>query len=479
MHDQPQRQPGSRPNVLVIVTDDQRFDTISALGNRHIHTPNLDHLAQRGFAFSRNFCTTPICTPARAEILTGCTSFTNRVTWFHRPIDPELTLLPDAFRSAGYHTVHVGKWHNDGHPRDKGYDRTHCVFPEDDLARRGHYMAFEEPGGRVEGHSSEILTDAALGALAEAPDDQPWFCYLAYFAPHDPHETPEPFSGQYQAGDMPLLPNHMPEHPFDNGDMVIRDEQLAPWPREHDAMRRYRARYYAMISHLDHHIGRLLGALQARGELEHTLIAFTGDQGLAIGSHGLLGKENMYDHSIASPAIYAGPGVPAGGRSEALAHLVDLFPTVYDLAGVDTPQSVRHGESLVDLMHGRTDAVRDAVLCEFHSPEEPRQPMRYTQRAVRTRKWKLTWYPLIDRCQLFDLEHDAVELVDLLTPWRVRRRQAEYSGQNVWRAKPQTEAPHRPTYHQDEIEAVVAEMRNKMVEQMRLHDDPLIEEFTP
>ncbi len=468
-----------RPNVLFILSDDQRFDTIGALGNPLIHTPNLDRLAGNGFAFYRNFCTTPICTPARAEILTGCTSFANRVPWFGMPINPELTLLPRAFRDAGYHTLHVGKWHNDGHPRDKGYERTACVCYLDNLNDyriHGHHMRFRGPQGEIAGHSTEIFTDAALGLLAEAPSDRPWLCYLAYTAPHDPHDAPEPFASMYDAARMPLLPNFMPEHPFDNGDMIIRDELLENWPRDHDAMRRYRARYYGIISHMDFHIGRLLGALTAQGQLQNTIIVFTGDQGLAIGSHGLLGKENMYDHSIASPLIFCGPGISAGGRSAAMSHHVDLFPTLCELTGVPRPASARYGHSLAPVFRGEKARVREEVLCEFYSPEQPGEPMRHTQRALRTERWKLTWFPLLRRFQLFDMVYDSLELVDLLVPWRARHRAAVESGKkNIWKKDLWAARDPRPTYTQNEIQSAAGEMYDRLIAQMKEHGDPLLE----
>jgi arylsulfatase A-like enzyme len=471
-----------RPNILFILTDDHRSDTLGALGNPHIHTPNLDALVRRGFAFDRSFCTTPICTPARAELLTGCTSFANHVPWFGMPINPELTLLPQAFHEAGYSTLHIGKWHNDGHPRDKGYDLTSCVFPEDNLNDsrvHGHHMRYQEPGGAVSGHSTELFTDAAIRSLADVPGDRPWFCYLAYFAPHDPHDAPEPFGTLYPPGQMPLLPNYMPEHPFDNGDMVIRDELLENWPREQAAMRRYRARYYGMISHLDHHIGRLLGWLVAHDQLDNTIVALSGDQGLAIGSHGLLGKENMYDHSIASPLLYAGPGIPEGGRSSALVHHVDLFPTLCELTGIPRPASARDGFSLAPILRGEADKVREAVFCEFYSPEQPGGPLRHTQRAVRTARWKLTWYPQIDRYQLFDLQTDACELVDLLAGWRRRRRIAVDAGQRVWQKNIWAARDPRPALTQAEVDAATDELYGRLLEQMERHGDPLLQERRP
>ncbi|MCK5801910.1 MAG: sulfatase-like hydrolase/transferase [Lentisphaeria bacterium] len=471
----------SRPNILFILTDDQRHDTIGALGNPHIHTPNLDTLAENGFAFYKHFCTTPICTPARAEVLTGCNSFTNGVPWFGMPIEPGLELLPQAFQNAGYHTIHVGKWHNDGHPRDKGYDQVRCVMDDSLLPRpiHGHTMRFGEPDGEFQGHSTEVFTDAAIRALQEVPGDRPWFCYLGYHAPHDPHECPEPFASMYDPAKIPLYPNYMPEHPFDNGDMTIRDEQLENWPRTQEAMRRYRARYYGIISHLDWNVGRLVGRLRTLGCLENTIIVFTGDQGLATGSHGLLGKENMYDHSIASPLILSGPGLPEGGRSNALSHHVDLFPTLCELAGIPCPESARDGFSLLPVLRGEQERVRDAVLCEFYSPEEPGQAMRHTQRAVRTERWKLTWFPHIGRFQLFDVQEDSCELIDLLVPWRVRRRRAEAAGGKLWAKNKWAAHDLRVPYTQEEIERVVKDLHKRMLDMMREQNDPIPESQLP
>lgn len=475
-----------RPNILFILSDDQRYDTIHALGQPHIHTPNLDDLASRGVAFSRNFCTTPICTPARAEILTGCNSFTNRVPWFGMPINPELTLMPQAFRAAGYHTIHVGKWHNDGHPRDRGYDVTHTVFPHENLNDYntfGNMMRFKEEEGEVAGFTADVFTDYATKALGRVPRNRPWFCFLAHTAPHDPHDCPAQFSARYDPAQMPLLPNFMPEHPFDNGDMLIRDELLENWPREQAAMRRYRARYYAAITHLDHNIGRLLGHLRLTGQLDNTVIVFTGDQGLAIGSHGLLGKENMYDHSLASPLIILGAGgpsnLPAGGRCEALVHHVDLFPTLCELAGIERPASASDGFSLVPLMRGEQARVREDIFCEFYSPEYLGGPMRHTQRAVRTERWKLTWFPLIGRYQLFDLHYDAHELVDLLTPWRCRYRGYVADGEKVWTKDQWAPRDVRPQYTKAEIEAVATDLHTRLIAHMERNRDPALAEQRP
>ncbi|MEI6503830.1 MAG: sulfatase/phosphatase domain-containing protein, partial [Armatimonadota bacterium] len=283
----------------------------------------------------------------------------------------------------------------------------------------------------------------------------------------------------YDPARMPLLPNFMPEHPFDNGDMVIRDELLENWPREQEAMRRYRARYYGIISHMDHHIGRLLGQLRLSGALDNTIIVFTGDQGLAIGSHGLLGKENMYDHSLSSPLIISGPGVPAGGRSQALVHHVDLYPTLCELSGVGRPASASDGFSLAPLLRGEQASVREDVFCQFYSPEYLEGPMRWTQRALRTERWKLTWYPLSGRFQVFDLQYDPHELVDLLTPWRTRQRERLAAGVKVWWKDKWAPRDMRPEYAQAEIEAVATDLHERLLAQMERTGDPLLSEQRP
>lgn len=473
----------TKPNVLFIVTDDQRPDTIRALGNAQINTPNLDELVRTGFAFDRNFCTTPICTPARAELLTGCDSFRNRVPYFALPIDPELTLLPKAFQDAGFHTIHVGKWHNDGHPRDKSYDRVRRVFGADNkntYHKNGHWVRFSEESGEVEGHTTELFTDAAIEEIDAAPSDKPWFCFLAYHAPHDPHHSPPPFDTMYEAASMPLLPNYMPEHPIDNGAMTFCDELHENWPRTQDAMRRYRARYYGIISHLDHHLGRVLARLRQTGQMENTLIVYVGDQGLAIGSHGLLGKENMYDHSIAGPLILSGPGIVPGGRSRALSHHTDLFPTVCELAGVPLPPSASGGHSLMPLIRGEQARVRDAVLCEFCVPDIDER-LTQVQRAVRTERWKLIWNANPGLYQLFDLERDADELVNLLAPWRTQLR-AFQAGEKVpaYVIKiPSAAIDLQPPYKEKDVRETALFLWRRMLELMREKGDPILETAAP
>jgi arylsulfatase A-like enzyme len=195
----------------------------------------------------------------------------------------------------------------------------------------------------------------------------------------------------------------MPRHPFDNGELEVRDELLAPIPRTPDAMRRELADYYATITHLDHEVGRVLHALSERGLAENTIVIYSSDQGLAVGGrHGLMGKQNLYEH-IKPPLIVAGPGI-RHGRSDALVYLFDLFPTICGFAGVPVPQEVE-GISLLPVIRGEKPRVRDRLFGAY----------RDCQRMIRDERWKLIKYNAAGEkhTQLFDLRDDADEIRNL------------------------------------------------------------------
>jgi arylsulfatase A-like enzyme len=392
------------PNILLLLSDDQRHDTIAALGNKIIRTPNLDKLVQSGTTFTHTSDTVPVCTPSRAELLSGRSPFRNGVRFFNQTLDPNLTLLPQALAKAGYVTWFTGKWHNDGTPDKRGFQITRRVFKG---GMWPHEMEVMEDKKKISAFSSELFAGAAIDFLKSKPK-QPWFVMVAFTAPHDPRTPPGKYKTMYDPAKMPLPPNYMPEHPFDNGEMTVRDEQLEKWPRTREAIRRHLAAYYGMISHLDEQIGRILQALADSGQLENTIIVFLGDNGLAIGSHGLMGKQSMYDHSVRIPFIISGPGVPKNQRSDALCYMHDVYPTVCELAGVDRPKSVE-GLSLVPILKGKQKTVREYVCCAH----------RDVQRLVRTERWALIHYPEIKKTQLFDMKNDPYQLSDLLASWRL------------------------------------------------------------
>lgn len=423
------------PNVLLIVTDDQRPDTIHALGNTYIHTPNLDRLVANGASFPRAIAANPHCTPSRAEILTGTTGFTNGSSPFGRAIDPRLARWADTMRAAGYHAWYSGKWMNDGLPRTRGYEETSGLYSSGggggrETVKMTHPTAhngrpatgytgwtFKTNDGKAElekgigltPHTDRHIADGAI-ALLERKPAKPFFLHVNFTGPHDPlHLTPG-YETMYDPAAMPLPPNFLRDHPFDHGNLGTRDEVLLPSPRDPMEVKREIAAYYAVVSHVDAQVGRILDTLRSIGQEQNTIVIFTSDHGLALGSHGLMGKQNMYDHTLGVPLLMAGPGVPVNRRFAAQTYLRDLFPTVCELVGIPIPATVE-GRSLAPVLWGLASQVHAETYAYWHRPDHPGElPI---QRMVRTDRWKLIYYAHLPRWQLFDLESDPHELRDL------------------------------------------------------------------
>jgi len=206
----------------------------------------------------------------------------------------------------------------------------------------------------------------------------------------------------YPPDKIQVPPNFLPEHPFDQGDARVRDEKLAPFPRTRYDVQVHRSEYYALITYMDHQLGRLMDALDKSGQADNTYILITGDHGLAVGEHGLMGKQNLYDCSVRMPFILLGPGILAGRRIDAMMYQHSLFPTVCDLAGLAAPNTVQF-PSLLPLLRGQSQGMLDSVYSCY----------RGFQRMVRTEKYKLILYPRVKKVQLFDLEKDPWEMKNL------------------------------------------------------------------
>jgi len=386
-----------KPNVLFLFTDDQRSDTIHALGNAAIRTPTLDRLAESGFVFRNAYCmggdVPAIGKPSRYMLLSG-------LSLFHRNrVSPKLPNFPRSMREAGYLTYHHGKKGNTCPVIQKDFE-IERYLTNDQKEREGGY-----PGKEV--------ADAAVSFLREYKKERPFFMYLAFGNPHDPRVVNKEYRDRYEDEKMPLPKNYLPIHPFDNGDMAGRDESLAPWPRTPEVVRKHLADYYGVITYLDMEMGRVLRALEDIGEYENTIIVFSSDHGLAIGSHGLFGKQSVYEDAMKPPLIFSGPGIPKG-RSDAFAYLFDIYPTVCELAGVPLPTGL-DGKSLSPVIQGRTEKVRDAIMLAYRS----------FQRSAREGDWKLLRYPQINRSQIFNLSEDPAEANDLAGDPKVARKLEE------------------------------------------------------
>ena len=444
-----------KPNVLVLFTDDQRFDTIAALCNSAIKTPNIDRLAARGTSFTRAHImggsSGAVCMPSRAMLHTGRTLY--QIEGQGQRIAANHTMLGEHLQAAGYHTWGCGKWHNsrpafnrafaDGQsiyfggmcdhwnvpgyrydPTGKYEDKTpRCIDPlhTDELIwGSGNDI---QPGQ----HSSDLLSQHTVNFIQDVPRDKPWFAYTAFLAPHDPRTMPQEFMDMYDPDQIELPDNYMPVHPFDNGELTVRDEMLEAFPRTAEAIRKHIAAYYAMITHLDHGIGRILDALDASGQADNTIIVFAGDNGLAVGRHGLLGKQSLYEHSVRVPLIMAGPGIAQGEQRDSLCYLLDIFPTLCDLLDLPKPDSVQ-GQSLASVLADANKPHRELLHLAY----------RNIHRAVTDGDHKLIAYHVggCRRTQLFDLKADPCEMNDLSNDPGLADKRERLTGELLkWRSE--------------------------------------------
>jgi len=399
-------QAAQRPNILFLFSDDQRADTIHALGNHYLRTRNMDRLVAEGTSFTRAYCMGAqqgaVCVPSRAMLMTGRTLFRVKENMEGQ------TTWPELYGRAGYRTFVTGKWHNQPPALLRSFQEGKSIF----LGGMGdpYNLLVQDIGAggklvnrrKVEKHSVEAFADQAVEFLKAQKGERPFLCYVAFNAPHDPRVAP-PNYHQVVNGDPPPAPeNFLPQHPFNNGELLVRDEQLAPWPRTIKVVRQHLADYYASTMWLDTQVGRILEALKQSGQHDNTLIVFASDHGLAIGSHGLMGKQNLYEHSMRAPLIIAGPGVRRNQRAAAFAYLLDIYPTLGELTGVAAPEG-SEGESLVPVLTGKSKGERKTLFTAY----------RGLQRAIRDDRWKLIVYPRINKTQLFDLKNDPDELRDL------------------------------------------------------------------
>lgn len=408
------------PNVLFVIVDDHQADALGVAGHPAVQTPVLDALANRGTRFSRasmmGSLMPAICSPARACLMTGCHPF--RANTDPRPgggsedfvtVPPNLRTLPELMREAGYETMFAGKWHNDRETFLRSFERAEAVFhggmcDHDAVPVRNRDELAEEAEPRIgDGFSTEIFGVAARRMLQERDRQRPFFAWLSFTSPHDPRTPPPAFRSRYDEADLPLPAAFRPEPAFDNGELDVRDELLAPKPLSPDVVREHLADYYGMITHHDHELGKVLDLLEEEGDLENTIVVYIGDHGLSLGNHGLLGKQNLYEHSIRVPMILAGPGVPAGQVVDQPVLSLDIFATLLELCGLPAATDV-DSRSTTPLLAGSAGPFREQLVSVY----------RDCQRAIRRERWKLIEYHVegVARMELFDLQADPRELQD-------------------------------------------------------------------
>jgi arylsulfatase A-like enzyme len=420
-------EPDTKPNILFLLADDLRADAIGPYGNSRIKTPQLDRLASHGQRFTRAVANFPVCVASRAEILTGCSCFRNGVfPGYSNSINDKLVTWPSALRQAGYRTVVIGKWHIEGRPSARGFERAAGLFAEG-AGKAPQTLSFDSYGRKVTGYpgwvfqsedgkyrdfdngigltpeTDQLIADAAIREIERA-DDRPFFLQVNFTAPHDPLIWPKGFADAYRPEQVHIPKNFMPVHAFDNGQLRNRDELLLPFPRTEQDIRRELAIYYAVIAHLDDQVGRVLRSLEKSGKSSNTIVIFSSDHGLAKGSHGLIGKVNLYEHTLNVPLIISGPRLAQNVVRNAQVQLADLYPTTCELAGIEVPATV--------------EATSFAPVLRGHATQARKEVFGYVtgcQRMIRGDRYKLIEYPHANRRQLFDLEKDPDELNDMST----------------------------------------------------------------
>ncbi|AXE18576.1 choline-sulfatase [Runella rosea] len=393
-----------KPNILFLFADDLRADALGCYGNPYVQTPNLDQLARNGMLFSEAHILGgnhgAVCAPSRAMLMSG--------KGFFRVTDKlnGVTTWPMLLRQNGYSTFMTGKWHNEPAAVAASFMEAknvmlggmadHYQTPMSDLKPDGTFTAPIKKG-----FSTDHFAETAIQFLDKQTLNKPFVTYVAFTAPHDPRSPLPDYLKRY--GTAPLPPNFMPAHPFNFGsDMTVRDEMLAAYPRTTEVIKSQLTEYYAMITHLDEAIGKILAKLKEKGLDKNTIIVFAADNGLAMGSHGLLGKQNLYEHSMRVPLIMSGKGIPKNQKSDAFVYLFDLFPTICKMLNVAAPKDLE-GKDLSGIIQNKTQSVREQVFTAY----------TFSQRAIRDRRWKLIRYPKVDFVQLFDLQTDPYELNNL------------------------------------------------------------------
>jgi arylsulfatase A-like enzyme len=435
------------PNIVFILTDQQRFDTLGANGNRICQTPSTDLLAREGMNFTHAFTATSLCSPARACLLTGLYSHNHTMTNLTNTRIPGVEDLPDnctthamLLGDAGYRMGYAGKWHTGKtkSPLDWGFDDYrpgngwHEWHPEgtrlenESVIRLGYDQ--ERPmAARVPRPLAEYpelgRTDAAIAMLEEyAAGDAPFCLQLNYFGPHYPHYLPEPYHSMYDPAQIPPWGNFearpsVPHH----GYRWLRERWCAPtdqWSHYAEIM----AAYYGQVTLLEHEIARVLEALDRLEQTESTLVIFASDHGDMGGGNGLLQKGAVaYDELYRVPLVARWPGrIEAGTRCDQMVNLFDLMPTMLEVGGVD-PASTLDARSVLPLMRGEIPADwPDEVFCEYLADQAGDMELK----ILRTKTHKLA-VNLSDADELFDLEADPGETTNRIDDPAYRQVRAE------------------------------------------------------
>ena len=418
--------PDEKPNFLFIFADDHSYKAVGYNGNDVVQTPHIDQLAAEGIFFNNAYNMGgwhgAVCVASRTMLNTG------RTIWRAMQSEPVLDSLADAgqfwsqiLASNGYETFFTGKWHVKVDPEKLFHHVRHVRPGMPGTVPEAYNRPLEgqpDPwspcdtsmGGFWEGgkHWSEVVADDAVDYLQiAARGDKPFFMYIAFNAPHDPRQSPQEYVDLYPVEEIPLPASFLPEYPYKEPmgcPPGLRDENLAPFPRTPFAVKTHRAEYYAIITHLDNQVGRIISELENQGLAENTYIIYSADHGLACGEHGLMGKQNMYEHSMKPPLIIAGPGIDPGTSSDLMVYLQDIVPTTLEISGIQKPGYVEFNSLWPHINKGESPETNFKTIYGCYMDR---------QRMIRDDQYKLIAYPRAGVVRLYHLENDPSELNDL------------------------------------------------------------------
>lgn len=428
----------NRPNILWYCTDQQRFDTIGALGNPHVTTPTIDSLVHNGVAFTHAYCQSPICTPSRSSFMTGMyPSRVHNTRNGNESFPSYPPVITKMIAESGYECGMVGKFHlqSSGYrtePRiDDGYSYWKFSHAPRDDWKEGHDYAewVRQQGGDLDAmrasdervapemHQTTWASECAIDFISKQQGSQPWLLNLNVYDPHPPFIPPKVYADRFDPASMPGP--HFRDSDLDQqkklASLDFQDEVKTP--AEHDAFR-VQALYYAMIAQIDDQLARILQALDASGQRDNTIILFTSDHGESLGDHGLMYKGcRFYEGLVRIPLIFScPPKLQSGVISDALVELVDMSSTLMELAGLECPEYMQ-GQSLMPILQGTSspDHLRDSVRSEYFDALDP----HFTGGTgtfgtmYRTRRYKLCMYHDKKLGELYDLETDPWEFNDL------------------------------------------------------------------
>ncbi len=423
-----------QPNIIFILTDDQSPFTLKAYGNEVCETPNLDRLAAEGMvldgAYHMGSWSGAVCLPSRTMIQTSLNLWKmlnpnkgypriNPETYVHTPEKNLAELSPDhparnsmpvVFNRAGYTTFRTCKVGNTYEPANRLFQI------RQDIPQR-----FRTEDNNSDWHGERVME--FLRNREVSGDKKPFMIFFGFTHPHDPRYGKPDLLKKYGAVNElelpaepnpeapPLQINYLPEHPFPHGHPGLRDEERVQGVmrnRDETTIRNELGREYACIENIDRAVGRVLDKLEAMGELDNTYILFTADHGIAVGRHGLTGKQNLYEHTWRVPFIVRGPGIKAGSRANGNTYLMDVLPTICDLAGIEAPDSI-DGRSFKPVLTGEKENIREVMYGVYAGGTKP------GMRAVKKGKWKMIKYDVLDgevrETQLFNLEENPNELL--------------------------------------------------------------------